>query len=189
MVPSTGALVSRVIEAEAAALTVPAAFFHQARTVLAPSPAARVTVAEPAAATQLVQVVLWLRHIWVAVPVVTARVAVTAAVLVYLAPPARVMVPAGAGSTGAPAFSEAHRSRRGLVRLLRASFTGTPLAVRRVTVAAGVSAGKAARSTAMAPATCGVACEVPDMVMPAAVMATPGASMVRNEAEQEKQVT
>ncbi len=41
----------------------------------------------------------------------------------------------------------------------------------------------------MAPATCGVACEVPDMVMPAAVIITPGASMVRNEAEFEKQAT
>jgi hypothetical protein len=45
-----------------------------------------------------------------------------------------------------------------------------------------------AASTATAPATCGVAWEVPPCVIPAAVMSAPGASEVRIGADWEKHV-
>ena len=38
--------------------------------------------------------------------------------------------------------------------------------------------GEASNSTATPPATCGVACEVPPSVMPAAVISAPGASII-----------
>ena len=41
----------------------------------------------------------------------------------------------------------------------------------------------------MAPATCGVACEVPDMFQPAASMDTPGAHNVIHAVEFEKHAT
>src|SRR4051794_18330898 len=99
------------------------------------------------------------------------------------------MVAFVAASTCRQDTVEGARFSRGFTIWFRASVVGLPPPVRRLTVSLTVLVGKAARRTAMAPATCGVACEVPYMVAPAAVMAPPGASMVRNEAELEKQVT
>ena len=51
----------------------------------------------------------------------------------------------------------------GLLKLLRVSLTLVPVLVKRATVCATVSLGAAlaARSTAIAAATCGAACDVP----------------------------
>lgn len=83
----------------------------------------------------------------------------------------------------------AARSMRGVTTRLRASVTRTPVVVKRARLCSDDSLGNALRSTATAPATCGVACDVPLMVMPAAVTCAPGASNVRNEALFEKHVT
>lgn len=83
----------------------------------------------------------------------------------------------------------AARFSLGLTIALRGSVMRTPFAVIRDVVWSSESVGKAARSMAAAPATWGDACDVPPMVMLAAVIRAPGASMVRNEALFEKQVT
>ena len=124
-----------------------------------------------------------------AVPVLGATFTVPAAVFVYLAPLLMIGVPDGPGVTAAPVPRAALTSMRGVTILLRAWVIGLPELRMRASVSSTFSDGKAARSTAAAPATWGVACEVPDMVMPAAVMFTPGASKLRNEAEFEKQAT
>src|SRR3569832_828806 len=177
-VPFTGGAVSSTIEAEAGlAVTLPLASFHQARTVFTPSPFDSVKLFDAAAVTPAEQVVASQRQTCAAVPEVTDSVAGVVGGVV-----------AGGGVEDTP-VSDASRSRRGVVMPLRAAFTGAPYFVRRDTRSDGDSLGNAAASTAMAPATCGVACDVPDMVMPAAVIITPGARMVRNDAEHEKQAT
>ena len=81
-----------------------------------------------------------------------------------------------------------NRSMRGLVMPL-VSVIGLPVPDSRPMMASTDSLGYAARNTAIAPATCGAACEVPLWVMPAAVIDDPGASRVRKLALLEKQVT
>lgn len=79
--------------------------------------------------------------------------------------------------------------RRGRVMPLRASRTrAAPLKSREARVEAE-SVGKREASSATAPATCGVACEVPDIDQPAAETNTPGASNDTNEAELLKHAT
>ena len=82
------------------------------------------------------------------------------------------------------------KSNRGKLKLLRVSVTlDTLLFVKRLWSWLAVSEGKAARKTAIAPATCGAACEVPLEMMPAEVMLTPGANRVRKLALFEKHTT
>src|SRR3954463_1980073 len=99
--PLMGAVLSRRIDAVAgAALTAPAAFFHQARTVLVPSHDERTKFIVAAADTQFVHEVASLRQTCVATPEVTARAALTVVDLVNFAPAASTTVPVGPGPAG-----------------------------------------------------------------------------------------
>ena len=55
----------------------------------------------------------------------------------------------------------------------------TRLLINRLCVCVMVSDGKADRNTAIAPATCGEAWDVPLSMMPAAEILTPGANIVK----------
>src|SRR5687767_14159583 len=82
-VPPTGAVVSRMMAAVAAtALTLPLASFHQALTILVPSPAGSVQLTVGAQVIQPAQVLVVLRQTWVAVPALVATEALTLAVRV-----------------------------------------------------------------------------------------------------------
>ena len=70
----------------------------------------------------------------------------------------------------------------------RVSVICGPLPVRAATRWSADEPGFACASTATAPATWGVACDVPPIVMPAAVIIAPGASMSSEFAVWEKQV-
>ena len=171
----------------------PAASRNHARTVFTPSPLDSVSRSELALVCHASQLLPPLTHTCLAVPLVVARAIVTEVVFVYMAAPLILTVPVGPGvddpADGGASANAAARSSRGFTYPLRASMTLFPLAISRVNVWSTVSEGNAARSTATAPATCGVACDVPDMVIPAAAIATPGASMVRNGAAFEKHAT
>src|SRR4051812_7672170 len=96
-----GAVASRVMDALAGvALTAPAAFFHQARTVLAPSPADSTMLIDAVAGTQFVHEVASLRQTCVATPEVVARAALTVVDFVNFAPAASTIVPVGPGAAG-----------------------------------------------------------------------------------------
>lgn len=98
-------------------------------------------------------------------------------------------VPTGGVPSGDVSDSARARSSCGVVRLVRGSTTARPPLTMRVMSWLADSAGNAARSTAAAPATCGVACEVPAMRKPAASISAPGASSLRNVALFEKHAT
>ena len=68
---------------------------------------------------------------------------------------------------------------RGNTLLLRVSVTDVPVVVNLAKVLAGESKGLAPCSIATAAATCGVACEVPLIVIPAAVISEPGANTLK----------
>src|SRR5687767_4587420 len=79
------------------------------------------------------------------------------------------------------ALMAAERLIRRRVRPFLRSVTGTPVFWSAVTMALGVRPGFTCRSTAAAPATCGVACDVPPSVRvpppgPDEVDSAPGAS-------------
>ncbi len=69
------------------------------------------------------------------------------------------------------------------------SVTGAPVAVMPLTTSSTVRVLSRLFRTATEPATCGAACDVPLIDMPAAVIIDPGASRVRKDALFEKQVT
>src|SRR5664279_5814052 len=58
----------------------------------------------------------------------------------------------------------------------RGSVIDGPVPISEVATCAAVACGFALSTLATAPATCGVACDVPDSVTPAEVTSTPGAS-------------
>ncbi len=86
---------------------------------------------------------------------------------------------------GVVAFRAAERSRRGVVRPVRLSSTGTPVARRRSNASAGSASGRACRVSRTAPVAAGAEAEVPEKMAvrppPAAVVVqpTPGASIER----------
>jgi hypothetical protein len=99
------------------------------------------------------------------------------------------ILPVGAVRSAMPSpFNAASRSKRCLVTPLRGSVIVGPLSVKRAAVEAIDSSGNADLSAAIAPATCGVAWDVPAIVYPPALINAPGASMDRNEVELEKHV-
>src|SRR3990167_845343 len=152
--PPTGSVASRMIDArgaEAAAVTLPAASLRNTYTVFAPSPATSVHGLVVANATQAVHAAVFETHM-----VVTARsstpaiVSVTAAALVWVAPPLIETVPVGAVTSMGGAPTAAYRSMRGLVMALRASVIRVPVVVSRATSWSTDSPGYAAASTAIA---------------------------------------
>ncbi len=96
------------------------------------------------------------------------------------------MAPAGLRHWTARAAA-AMSNRRTVLLLSLASMTVDPVLVIACAICAGVALGLALTRSATAPATCGVAWEVPDSVIPAAVMSTPGASRDTSGPPWEKQ--
>src|SRR5690242_1357777 len=125
-VPPVGAVVSRMMVAVAGTvLTLPRASFHQALTILLPSPDGSVKLTLGAQGVQAEQAPEVLRQTWVAVPAVVPTEALILVVRVKRVPPLSTSFPVGPGAVvvAAGAFSAAHRSSRGVTTLLRVSVT------------------------------------------------------------------
>ena len=101
-----------------------------------------------------------------------------------------VVQPASVTSAAAAvtAWAAAAMSNRLTVTLLRASVIGGPVVRSARTIWAAVAPRLALARSATAPATCGLACEVPLSVTPAPVMSMPGASRPRVGPDCEKQL-